>query len=55
MYSNELKFFGCDLPSVDKSGSKQKEVHNALLKSDIIIDISDETPRLIRAALRRAF
>lgn len=35
--SNELKFFGCDLPSVDKSGSKQKEVHNALLKSDIIL------------------
>ena len=33
----ELKFFGCDLPSVDESGSSEKPVHNALLKSDIII------------------
>jgi kynurenine formamidase len=35
----ELKifFFGCDLPSVDASGSKEKPVHNALLELDIII------------------
>jgi arylformamidase len=32
-----VKFFGCDLPSVDVSGSKDKPVHNALLGKDIII------------------
>ena len=32
-----VKFFGCDLPSVDKSGSKDKPIHNALLKENIII------------------
>ena len=32
-----VKFFGCDLPSVDKSGSKNKFIHNALLGSDIVI------------------
>ena len=32
-----LKFFGCDLPSVDKSGSKSKKVHNKILGQDIII------------------
>ena len=32
-----IKFFGCDLPSVDKSGSLDKPVHNALLGSKIII------------------
>ena len=33
----DIKFFGCDLPSVDISGSKDKPVHNALLGADIII------------------
>lgn len=33
----KLKFFGCDLPSVDESGSKNKPNHNALLGNDIII------------------
>ncbi len=32
-----MKIFGCDLPSVDKSGSSEKPIHNALLGSDIII------------------
>jgi len=32
-----VKYFGCDLPSVDKSGSKDKPIHNALLKENIII------------------
>ena len=32
-----LKLFGCDLPSVDVSGSKMKPVHNALLSNNIII------------------
>ena len=32
-----VKFFGCDLPSVDCSGSKDKPVHHALLGQDIII------------------
>ena len=32
-----VKFFGCDLPSVDQSGSKHKPIHNALLGVDIII------------------
>ena len=32
-----IKYFGCDLPSVDKSGSKDKPIHNALLKENIII------------------
>jgi len=32
-----IKFFGCDLPSVDKSGSKEKPIHKILLKSGIII------------------
>jgi len=32
-----VKFFGCDLPSVDSSGSKDKPIHNALLSRDIII------------------
>jgi len=32
-----LKFFGCDLPSVDASGSKEKPIHNALLGADIIV------------------
>ena len=33
----DIKFFGCDLPSVDISGSKDKPIHNALLGSNIII------------------
>ena len=32
-----VKFFGCDLPSVDCSGSKDKPVHHALLNQDIIV------------------
>jgi arylformamidase len=32
-----VKFFGCDLPSVDVSGSKDKRIHNTLLRNDIII------------------
>ncbi|MBT7901701.1 MAG: cyclase family protein [Candidatus Marinimicrobia bacterium] len=32
-----IKYFGCDLPSVDMSGSKEKPIHNALLGNDIII------------------
>ena len=31
------KFFGCDIPSVDVSGSKTKPLHNTLLGNDIII------------------
>ena len=33
----DIKYFGCDLPSVDVSGSKDKPIHNALLGSSIII------------------
>jgi arylformamidase len=32
-----INFFGCDLPSVDGSGSKEKPIHNALLEENIII------------------
>mgnify|MGYP001200496444 FL=1 len=32
-----IKFFGCDLPSVDSSGSKDKPIHNGLLGMDIIL------------------
>ena len=32
-----IKYFGCDLPSVDVSGSKEKSIHNSLLGADIII------------------
>jgi len=34
---NKINFFGCDLPSVDCSGSKEKIIHNALLGENIII------------------
>jgi len=34
---NNINKFGCDLPSVDKSGSKDKPVHKAFLGNDIII------------------
>ena len=33
----KTKFFGCDLPSVDASGSNKKVIHNALLGNNIII------------------
>ncbi|MDP7610058.1 MAG: cyclase family protein [Candidatus Marinimicrobia bacterium] len=33
----KIKFFGCDSPSVDVIGSKEKPAHHALLGSDIII------------------
>ena len=33
----KIKFFGCDLPSVDASGSKEKPIHHALLGEDIIV------------------
>jgi len=32
-----VKYFGCDLPSVDESGSKDKPIHNALLGTNIIV------------------
>ena len=32
-----IKYFGCDLPSVDVSGSKDKPIHNALLGTNIIV------------------
>jgi len=32
-----IKYFGCDLPSVDVSGSEDKPIHNALLGANIII------------------
>ena len=32
-----IKYFGCDLPSVDANGSKDKPIHNALLGADIIV------------------
>ena len=32
-----VKYFGCDLPSVDVSGSKEKPIHNTLLRADIIV------------------
>ena len=34
---NKIKFFGCDLPSVDVSGTKHKPIHHALLEANIII------------------
>jgi len=33
----KINFFGCDLPSVDSSGKKDKPIHHALLGNDIII------------------
>ena len=35
--SKRIKFFGCDLPSVDASGSKNKLVHHEFLRSGTII------------------
>ena len=47
----DIKIFGCDLPSVDVSGSKEKPIHNTLLGADIIIYDSlanlDQLPLLI--------
>ena len=37
LIKTNLKFFGCDLPSVDSTGSEDKPIHNALLSNDIII------------------
>ena len=34
---NNFKIFGCDLPSVDASGTKDKTVHRDLLGNDVII------------------
>ena len=34
---NNIKIFGCDLPSVDESSSIGKPVHNKLLSNDVII------------------
>jgi kynurenine formamidase len=46
-----IKFFGCDLPSVDASGFKEKPVHHALLGSNIIVYESltnlDQLPLLV--------
>ena len=46
-----INFFGCDLPSVDASGAKDKLVHNSLLGADIIVYESltnlDHLPLLI--------
>ena len=33
----DIKFFGCDLPSVDANGSNDKPVHRAFLGADIIV------------------
>jgi len=32
-----INYFGCDLPSVDVSGSEDKPIHNALLGANIIV------------------
>ncbi len=32
-----LRFFGCDLPSVDESGATEKVVHGKLLAADVVI------------------
>ena len=32
-----MKYFGCDLPSLDVGGSKDKPIHNALLGANIIV------------------
>ena len=34
---SNIKFFGCDLPSVDITGSETKPIHHALLNKNIII------------------
>ena len=37
LIKKEIKIFGCDLPSVDVSGNKDKIVHNSFLKQNIIL------------------
>ena len=37
LLDSNIKFFGCDLPSVDETGSKTKPIHNSLLNRDVII------------------
>jgi len=37
LVEKRIKFFCCDLPSVDKSGSIEKPIHNLLLSNDVII------------------
>lgn len=32
-----LKFIGCDMPSVDKKGSKEKPIHHKILSNDMVI------------------
>ncbi|MEM5789361.1 MAG: cyclase family protein [Syntrophobacteraceae bacterium] len=32
-----LRFFGCDLPSVDQSGSKEKLIHDRFLAGDVVV------------------
>lgn len=32
-----LRFFGCDLPSVDKSGTAEKIVHTGFLTRDVVL------------------
>jgi len=34
---NKIKIFGCDLPSVDASGLKEKPFHRLLLENEVII------------------
>ena len=47
---NNIRIFGCDLPSVDASGSKGKPIHKVLLQRNVIIYESltnlDEVPML---------
>jgi len=33
----DLKFFGCDLPGVDKSGAAEKIIHSMFLARDVVI------------------
>ncbi len=37
LLDRNIKFFGCDLPSVDKSGVSDKIIHKNLLSSDTVI------------------
>ena len=37
LLKKKINFFGCDLPSVDISGSKEKPIHNLLLSNDVLI------------------
>lgn len=44
----KIKFFGCDLPSIDMSGDKQKPIHNLLLQNDMIIYESLNNLKMIK-------